>query len=86
MNSLPHPLAVFHAYIYLHHPHNLNLNNLIGQLKGAKKTPFFYLFLKLNLMCYLKATVCRLTLILDSFMEHSLETGLLLSLDISVLS
>ena len=37
-------------------------------------------------MCYLKATVCRLTLILDSFMEHSLETGLLLSLDISVLS
>ena len=37
-------------------------------------------------MCYLKAPVCRLTLILDSFMKHSLRYGLLLSLDISVLS
>ena len=37
-------------------------------------------------MSYLKATVCRLTLILDSFMKHSLESGLLLSLDISGLS
>ena len=37
-------------------------------------------------MSYLKATVCRLTLILDGFMKHSLEYGLLLSLDISVLS
>ena len=86
VNSLPHPLTVFPAYIYLHHPHNPNLNNLIGQLKGVKKTPFLSFFFKLSLMCYLKATVCRLTLILDSFMEHSLETGLLLSLNISVLS
>ena len=29
VNSLPHPLAVFPAYIYLHHPHNLNLDNLM---------------------------------------------------------
>ena len=42
VNSLPHPLTVSPAYIYLHHPHNLNLNNLIGQLKGAKKTSSFF--------------------------------------------
>lgn len=41
VNSLPHPLTVFPFLIYLHHPRNLNLNNLIGQLKGAKKTSFF---------------------------------------------
>ena len=42
VNSLPHPLTVCPAYIYLHHPHNLNLNNLIGQLKGVKKTSSFF--------------------------------------------
>ena len=44
VNSLPHPLTVFPAYIYLHHPHNPNLNNLIGQLKDS----FFYLFFKIK--------------------------------------
>ena len=46
VNSLSHPLTVFPAYIYnyLNHPHKLNLNNLIGQLKGAKKTSFFKIF------------------------------------------